>query len=75
MFEHKGPDGRVDKLDARNVQVIHTCAGYLGLDISVGTSDFFANDGRNQPGCVNDLIGKEHTIESRVTNRYQLKRC
>ena len=57
MFEHKGPDGRVDKSDARNVQVIHTCAGYLGLDISVGTSDFFANDGRNQPGCVNDLIG------------------
>nr|ABY84699.1 lipase [Bombus ignitus]ACA25601.1 lipase [Bombus ignitus]ACA64425.1 lipase [Bombus ignitus] len=57
LFEHKGTGERVDKSDAQNVQVIHTCAGYLGLDISVGTSDFFANDGRHQPGCGDDLLG------------------
>ncbi|KAK9307622.1 hypothetical protein QLX08_002210 [Tetragonisca angustula] len=57
MFESKGPGGRVDKTDARNVQAVHTCSGLLGLDVSIGTSDFFANDGRHQPGCTNDMFG------------------
>ncbi|CAD1476901.1 unnamed protein product, partial [Heterotrigona itama] len=57
MFENKGPGSRVDKSDAQNVQAVHTCAGLLGLDISIGTSDFFANDGRYQPGCTNDMFG------------------
>ncbi|KAK1132249.1 hypothetical protein K0M31_016371 [Melipona bicolor] len=57
MFEKKGPGGRVDKTDAQNVQAVHTCPGLLGLDISIGTSDFFANDGRHQPGCANDMFG------------------
>ncbi|XP_017762938.1 PREDICTED: phospholipase A1-like [Eufriesea mexicana] len=57
LFDSKNPGERVDKTDANNVQVIHTCAGLLGLDKDVGTSDFYANGGRNQPGCSNDLLG------------------
>lgn len=49
----------MDKSHASNVQVIHTCSGLLGLDKSVGTSDFYANDGRKQPGCSTDLFGKK----------------
>ncbi|PBC28762.1 Phospholipase A1 [Apis cerana cerana] len=57
LFDIKNANGRVDKSHALNVQVIHTCPGLLGLDKSVGTSDFYANDGRKQPGCNNDLLG------------------
>lgn len=59
LFDIKNANGRVDKSHALNVQVIHTCPGLLGLDKSVGTSDFYANDGRKQPGCNNDLLGKK----------------
>ncbi|KAG9430744.1 pancreatic triacylglycerol lipase-like [Apis mellifera carnica] len=57
LFDTKNANGRVDKSHALNVQVIHTCPGLLGLDKSVGTSDFYANNGRKQPGCDNDLFG------------------
>ncbi|KZC05204.1 Pancreatic lipase-related protein 2 [Dufourea novaeangliae] len=57
MFESKGPDDRVDRSHARNVQVVHTCAGLLGMDSAVGTSDFYANGGSSQPGCSSDLLG------------------
>lgn len=59
MFDSKDANGRVDKSHASNVQVIHTCSGLLGLDKSIGTSDFYANDGRKQPGCNTDLFGKK----------------
>ncbi|XP_076659578.1 pancreatic triacylglycerol lipase [Halictus rubicundus] len=57
MFENNGPNDRVDRTHARNVQVVHTCAGLLGMNNAVGTSDFYANGGRNQPGCNNDMLG------------------
>ncbi|XP_012239344.1 LOW QUALITY PROTEIN: pancreatic triacylglycerol lipase-like [Bombus impatiens] len=57
MFQHKKPGERLDKSDAENVQIIHTCAGGHGYYLSVGTSDFYANDGRHQPGCGIDLFG------------------
>ncbi|XP_076685802.1 pancreatic lipase-related protein 2-like isoform X1 [Andrena cerasifolii] len=57
MFESNGPDGRVDRSHARNVQVVHTCAGLLGMNSAVGTSDFYANGGNKQPGCSNDMLG------------------
>ena len=58
MFESKGPDGRVDRSHAKNVQVVHTSAGRLGINAAVGTSDFYANGGSQQPGCANDMFGK-----------------
>ncbi|XP_033307454.1 pancreatic triacylglycerol lipase-like [Bombus bifarius] len=57
MFEDKALDQRVDASDAENVQIIHTCVGQFGYSLPVGTSDFYANDGRHQPGCGIDLLG------------------
>lgn len=34
------------------VDVIHTDAGILGHDASLGTLDFWPNSGSNQPGCM-----------------------
>ncbi|XP_003403021.1 phospholipase A1 [Bombus terrestris] len=56
-FHDKKPGRRVDESDAENVQIIHTCSGYLGYYLPAGTSDFYANDGRHQPGCGIDLSG------------------
>ncbi|XP_011634428.1 pancreatic triacylglycerol lipase-like [Pogonomyrmex barbatus] len=50
-FESKPPGKRVDKSDAVLVQVIHTCAKYVGMKSAVGTSDFYPNGGIQQPGC------------------------
>ncbi|XP_043591013.1 pancreatic triacylglycerol lipase-like [Bombus pyrosoma] len=57
MFEDKPLDQRVDVSDAENVQIIHTCVGQFGYSLPIGTSDFYANDGRHQPGCGIDLFG------------------
>ncbi|XP_076667481.1 phospholipase A1-like [Andrena cerasifolii] len=57
MFEDNGPDGRVDKSHADYVQVVHTNAGLLGMSKAVGTSDFYGNGGKTQPGCGFDLFG------------------
>lgn len=48
----------MDKTDAILVQVIHTNAGYLGMQEAIGTADFYPNGGTSQPGCIFDWIGK-----------------
>ncbi|XP_043591014.1 phospholipase A1-like [Bombus pyrosoma] len=57
MFQDRKPSERINESNAKNVQVLHTCAGRLGMNISIGTSDFYANDGIDQPGCGTDLFG------------------
>ncbi|KAK6636515.1 hypothetical protein RUM43_010177 [Polyplax serrata] len=48
----KVPEERLDRGDADFVDVIHTCAGVLGMSITVGHADFFPNGGSPfQPGC------------------------
>ncbi|XP_011165028.2 pancreatic triacylglycerol lipase [Solenopsis invicta] len=56
FFESKKPGERTDKSDAIYVQaiyvqVIHTCTKALGIKLAIGTSDFYANGGGEQPGC------------------------
>lgn len=58
MFENNNADRRIDRSHAKNVQIVHTCAGLLGISSALGTSDFYANGGKIQPGCKNDLLGK-----------------
>ncbi|XP_034185955.2 inactive pancreatic lipase-related protein 1 [Osmia lignaria lignaria] len=58
MFESNGPNDRVDKSHAKHVQVLHTCAAILGIKISIGSSDFFANGGESQPGCGINVTGQ-----------------
>ncbi|XP_026272042.1 phospholipase A1 isoform X2 [Frankliniella occidentalis] len=48
---------RLSKDDGVLVDVIHSCAGLLGFPTDLGTSDFYPNGGREQPGCGLDLTG------------------
>ncbi|XP_034246314.1 inactive pancreatic lipase-related protein 1-like [Thrips palmi] len=54
-------DERLDKSDAGFVDVIHTCAGYLGYHAAIGHADFYPNDGTwVQPGCGLDFGACSH---------------
>nr|XP_033340631.1 pancreatic lipase-related protein 2-like [Megalopta genalis] len=55
MFDTNGPDSRVDRTHAKTVEVVHTSV--LGLSKAIGTSDFYANGGKQQPGCAGDYLG------------------
>lgn len=51
-FENAPPEKRLDKSDALIVDVYHTAAGQVGLNMSVGSADFWPNGGTApQPGC------------------------
>lgn len=53
-FDHfKDADQRLDFTDAQFVDIIHTCAGTLGLFAPIGHVDFYPNGGTpTQPGCL-----------------------
>ncbi|XP_048489165.1 pancreatic triacylglycerol lipase [Plutella xylostella] len=57
LFTLGNKDARLDKHDARHVEVIHTCGGYLGFGSPIGHIDFYPNGGTSQPGCVFDFSG------------------
>lgn len=46
---------RLNKGDAKFVQVLHSCAYKLGFGVATGDVDFWANGGAWQPGCPNDV--------------------
>ncbi|XP_026741664.1 pancreatic triacylglycerol lipase-like isoform X2 [Trichoplusia ni] len=50
-FSNVSASGRLDKTDAKYVDVIHTNGGMLGLKEPVGHKDFYPNGGTSQPGC------------------------
>lgn len=45
-FDNAPPDERLDITDAKFVDIIHTCAGTLGLKSCIGHIDFFPNGGQ-----------------------------
>ncbi|XP_029159256.1 pancreatic lipase-related protein 2-like [Nylanderia fulva] len=48
----KDTEERLDSADANFVDVIHTCAGSLGILRPIGDADFYPNGGTfRQPGC------------------------
>ncbi|KAI5644905.1 lipase domain-containing protein [Phthorimaea operculella] len=55
LFTYGNKDARLDKHDARHVEVIHTCGGYLGFRSPLGHIDFYPNGGTRQPGCGYDI--------------------
>ncbi|GBP87691.1 Pancreatic lipase-related protein 2 [Eumeta japonica] len=57
LFTLGNPDARLDRHDARHVEVIHTCGGYLGFATPLGHVDFYPNGGTSQPGCGTDYRG------------------
>lgn len=58
LFTLGNKDARLDKHDARHVEVIHTCGGYLGFMSPLGHIDFYPNGGIRQPGCGFDIRGR-----------------
>lgn len=47
------------------MDIIHTCGGVLGIEISAGTVDFFPNSGvPPQPGCetIPKIIGGYYIV-------------
>ncbi|XP_066155468.1 phospholipase A1 2-like [Euwallacea fornicatus] len=57
LFLEKNPDERLNQGDAQYVQVIHTNAGFLGVNYDVGDADYWPNGGMSQPGCGIDVTG------------------
>ncbi|XP_076750412.1 pancreatic triacylglycerol lipase-like [Xylocopa sonorina] len=56
-FMTAGPGKRVSYTDANYVEIIHTNAGLLGYESSIGHADFFPNGGSKQIGCPADITG------------------
>ena len=42
---------------AKNVEIIHTNSGTLGIARAVGTIDFYPNGGSHQLGCARNIAG------------------
>nr|P49369.1 RecName: Full=Phospholipase A1; Short=PLA1; AltName: Full=Allergen Ves v I; AltName: Allergen=Ves v 1; Flags: Precursor [Vespula vulgaris]AAB48072.1 allergen and phospholipase A1 [Vespula vulgaris] len=49
-FDSNHCSERLCETDAEYVQIIHT-SNYLGTEKTLGTVDFYMNNGKNQPGC------------------------
>ncbi|KAG6453104.1 hypothetical protein O3G_MSEX007956 [Manduca sexta] len=69
-----GPNFRLDKSDAKFVDIIHTCGGIYGYKRSHGHADFYPNDGKpKQPGCegVQQVIAlyNYRSLQSRQINK------
>lgn len=48
-----GPENHLDRTDAEFVDIIHSCAGFLGFKNPIGHVDFYPNGGSPpQPGCT-----------------------
>ncbi|CAH0561779.1 unnamed protein product [Brassicogethes aeneus] len=80
IYDHL--DARLDTTDGEFVQVIHTCAGFLGMKKVVGHVDYFPNGGSAQPGCFLDLAGScshgrsfEFYAESILDNKFVSVEC
>ncbi|XP_046737880.1 lipase member H-A-like [Diprion similis] len=55
MFIAKDSAKRLHQTDAVYVDIIHTCAGTLGIKSHIGHADFYPNGGSDQSGCCNVL--------------------
>lgn len=67
QFDNLEPKFRLDKTDAKLVDVLHTNSGAsifakarYGTALASGHIDFYANDGCHQPGCNFDRFGCSH---------------
>lgn len=55
LFIKAAPDQRVNKTDAKMVDIIHTDNTYYGANLTLGTVDFYPNCGNApEPGCATD---------------------
>lgn len=63
-FDTRPEEKRLNKNDAKVVQVIHSDGGTFGFLKSCGSIDFFPNGGSSQPGCKRiDLLDITSVVE------------
>jgi len=66
LYRYVTNDLRLDKSDAKFVDVIHTnCGGpfgqgFLGLEFPLAHADFYPNNGKSQPGWSNPLTPSKY---------------
>ncbi|XP_059473839.1 lipase member I-like isoform X2 [Neocloeon triangulifer] len=83
LFALDAPEARLATSDAAYVDVVHTCAGWLGFDAPIGHADFYPNGGASvQPGCATDVTGHcsqhraaEFFVESINSNNFIGREC
>jgi len=67
-FEDHHIDGfePITRTDGDYIQIIHTCAGKLGMQRRVGDIDFYPDGGANHPGCdvdvTSSMVGSFHYV-------------
>lgn len=54
FFEKTPAEVRIDQMDAKFVDILHTCPGPRGIRYPSGDVDFYFNENEIQPGCVNN---------------------
>ncbi|XP_013140293.1 PREDICTED: pancreatic triacylglycerol lipase-like [Papilio polytes] len=52
---------RLSENDAIYVEALHTNAGFFGILETVARTDFYANGGFDQPGCLTDICSHERS--------------
>ncbi|XP_055300053.1 inactive pancreatic lipase-related protein 1-like [Sitodiplosis mosellana] len=57
LFSLNKPNERLDRLDAKYVEIIHTNGAFLGMHYPIGTVSFYPNHGLKQTGCLWDPTG------------------
>lgn len=84
LFRYNDVNNRLAETDASYVEVMHTCAGRLGMTKPIGTASFYPNGGRRQPGCKMDLLKAgacshiracSYYIESIIRPEFYALRC
>lgn len=83
LFFLKVTSDRLDKTDAKYVQVLHTCAGRLGFSEPLGHADYWPNGGKGQPACpkadvagiCNHALSYEYFAESLRTGNFKAWSC
>ncbi|XP_034034373.1 lipase member H-like [Thalassophryne amazonica] len=56
QFTITSPENRLDHTDAQFVDVVHTDVDALGYSMPLGHIDFYANGGKDQPGCPKTIF-------------------
>ncbi|XP_046396857.1 lipase member H-like [Ischnura elegans] len=71
LFKLNDPSTRIDREDGEFVDIIHTCARWLGFTAPIGKVDFFPNGGAiGQPGCPLDILKLGTCSHSRASQFY-----
>ena len=55
-YDGQNPGLRLNKADAKEVEIFHTNSNIIGFQNPIGSIDLYINGGNYQPGCGNDIL-------------------